>query len=230
MDSKIDNTALGLSTEQIEAISQMVAVANKAPSYVYPWKDMEQDLADGRQPRLMLLGYGSLVNRVSASYTIEELDLVPAVAFGVRRVFNYQIPLDHLRYGRPANPKERAALNVVPTGQMDDMINGVLIKIPLHNVPALRVREVGYDLTPAACIEWKERDKLPFLGYVLHCPDEPRDGEVRTKSDILPHREYYRVCKEGAADKGQEFLDFWLATTYMADATTLVGHWDAEAL
>ena len=51
MDGKIDNTALGLSTEQIKAISQMVAEVNKAPTYVYPWKDLEQDLADGRQPR-----------------------------------------------------------------------------------------------------------------------------------------------------------------------------------
>ncbi|NIM51303.1 MAG: hypothetical protein GTO22_18970 [Gemmatimonadales bacterium] len=220
---------LGLTAEQTEAISHTMATAEGARSYSYPWEMLETDLVGQHPSRLLVLGYGSLVNRTSAGYTLSESTGIPAVAFGVRRIFNYLIPERNPRYGPPPNSMARAALNVIPTGQISDMVNGVLLEVPLGDVAAFRSREVGYDLLPVACIRWHERKKPPFLGYVLHCPDEPRDGLVRTATDIEPHPVYYRVCREGAAEIGDSFLDLWLATTYLADRATPVGQWEREA-
>lgn len=230
MHGDVRHAELAVSAEQGDAVSRMMDAAQQATTYPYPWDTLEGDLANQERSRLFLLGYGSLTNRTSAGHTLRDVMGVPAVAFGVRRIFNYLIPKSNTRYGRSANPEERAALNVVPTGRAEDMVNGVLIEVPPLDVTALRGREIGYDLIPVACIRWHEREEPPFLGHILHCPDEPRQGKVRTAADIMPHRGYYRVCREGAAEVGAPFLDFWLATTYLADGTTLARQWETVAL
>lgn len=230
MHGDVKHAELGVSAAQSDAVSRMMDAANQAARYPYPWDTLEGDLANQEPSRLVLLAYGSLTNRASAGHTLRNVTGVPAVAFGVRRIFNYLIPKSNTRYGRPANPEERAALNVVPTGRAEDMVNGVVIAVSPPDLTALKAREVGYDLIPVACVRWHEREEPPFLGHILHCPDEPRVGKVRTAADIMPNRGYYRVCREGAAEIGASFLDFWLATTYLADGTTLVRQWDTVAL
>jgi hypothetical protein len=178
---------LSLSAEQAEAVRGMLV--SSAPGYPYPWGGLEEELARQGSPGLQLLGYGSLVNRVSAARTLSRQVLrtmEPAVAFGARRIFNYVLPRDSERYGPPEEPDGRAALNVRITGEPSDALNGVLITIPIDEVPALREREVGYELAPAPCLPWPTRSERPFSAYILSCPD----GGRFVDNILKPHTEY----------------------------------------
>ncbi|MDA2912528.1 hypothetical protein MYX77_00960 [Acidobacteriia bacterium AH_259_A11_L15] len=121
-------------------------------------------------------------------------------------------------------------MNVRLTGDINDAINGIMVEISVKDIPALQAREVGYDLAPIACLRWNDLEETPFVAYILCCPDEPRDGKRRTNDGLEPHREYYKVCRRGAAEVGEEFLRFWLSTTYLADGVTPVAQWEATAL
>jgi cation transport regulator ChaC len=219
-----------LSPEQTRAVARKLTEALQAPSYRYPWRGLEEDLVHRQQSALRLLGYGSLVNAPSAARTLTEGTRAPAIAFGARRLFNYEISDRQSRYGPVAHSLARAALNVSVTGRPEDRVNGVIIEVARSDIPALRQRERGYDLRPVACIPWADKNEAPFLAYILECPDEPREGEVHTSEGIEPHHTYYRVCREGAAQIGEDFLRFWLASTYLADGVTPVEHWEATAL
>ncbi len=197
------------------------------PRYIYSWPGLQADLErDGRES-FPCVGYGSLVNRASAARTLRGERKAVVIAFGVRRVFNLFMEDAGLnRYSLPANPKARAALNVISTGQSHDAVNGVLFDVATADIPTFRAREVGYDLIPVACIDWTRRDDPAFTAYILACPNEPRDGKVRTRRDIEPHVEYYELCRAGAAALGDEFLRFWLATTFLADGITPMTIWE----
>ena len=197
------------------------------PQYIYPWLNLEGDLKRDSREGLSCVGYGSLVNRASAARTLSREWKAVVIAFGVRRVFNLFMEDAGLkRYSSPTNPRARAALNVISTGQSHDAVNGVLFDVGIADIPAFRTREIGYDLIPVACMDWTRRDAPPFTSYILACPNEPRDGKIRTSRDIEPHVEYYQLCRAGAAALGDEFLKFWLATTFLADGVTSVATWE----
>ena len=201
------------------------------PRYRYPWDDFEATLKQRGETFLRVLGYGSLVNYESASLTLDAKTLATrraAVCFGVRRVFNYEMTKTVKRYGPPVDPASRAALNAVHTRDIDDVINGVVMEVALADVPALRAREVGYDLAPAPTLLWEDLSGLPFTTWVLCAPQEPTLGESHTNDQLSPHREYYRQCRQGAADIDADFLQLWLATTYLGDGITPVSQWEVD--
>ncbi len=219
-----------LSSEQSAALRQAMREAREAPRYRYPWDGVEEELRRKGQSSLAFFGYGSLVNLSSARRTLSEELLRsrrPALAFGGRRVFDYEMPADGGAYGPPVSPSARAALNVRPSGTIDDLLNGVLLEMPLAEIAQLCAREVGYDLEPIPCMLWdRVAAGQPFLAYVLQCPDEPRASLKRTNAALEPHRGYYRVCRDGALEFGDDFLRLWLSTTYLADQVTPVGDWE----
>jgi hypothetical protein len=219
---------LDLSPEQARAVARRLSEACEVPSYPYPWDGLEEDLARVGDGSLRLLGYGSLVNSISAARTLTTGVREPIIAVGARRIFNYEMPGPTSRYGPPAHPNARALLNLRVTGRLQDMVNGVLIETPPSDIPALRSREVGYDLVAVACINWHRREEPPSLAYTFQRYDESEEGRAAEDTSIEPHDEYYRVCRQGAAEYGDDFLRFWLATTYLADGTTLVQEWDAR--
>ncbi len=102
----------------------------------------------------------------------------------------------------PTRPLARTALYAHITGDINDVVNGVLVKTSIKDLPAMRARAVGYDRVRIACLEWYHVEAPPFLGYILHCPDEPRSGRRFTKDRLEPHRGYYLVCRQGAAERG----------------------------
>ncbi len=220
---------LELSPKQEEALRRAMQTAQEAKKYIFPWPGLEAHLEADMSGVLPLVGYGSLLNKGSAAMTISKGARVPVIAFGVRRIFNYEMSLPNPRYGAPADPLARAALNVKETGRRRDMTNAIMVEVPTADIPALRKREVGYDLLPVACIHWNQREHPPFIGYVLLAPDEPREGSVHTSSEIEPHRQYYGLCREGAAKISDDFLQFWLDSTYLADAVTPVREWETKA-
>ena len=218
----------GLKPEQIQAVRGMLVEAQRQPRFVYPWDRLEATLTDGVRS-LSVVGYGSLLSRASSSITLDETALVarrPVLAFGVQRLFNYDLGTVSGRYGPPDGVGSRAALNVRVTGHVRDVINGVLVPVSLSDVEPFRGREIGYDLEPVPCLDWEQRG-APFVAYVLCSPDEPRAGKTRTSRELKPHRAYYDVCRRGAGEFGEKFLDFWLASTFLGDGVTPVAEWAA---
>jgi hypothetical protein len=62
-----------------------------AKSFIYPWPELEEAVAKNPGHTLLLVGYGSLLNRDSAARTIKVTpisDNPPVLALGARRVFN----------------------------------------------------------------------------------------------------------------------------------------------
>lgn len=218
-----------LSDEQFEAVSRMMARARKEPTFLYPWDTLGKKSEEKGVSEISFVAYGSLLNAQSAARTLQDLphkDFLPVIAFGVRRLFNYQMPPNIPRYGPPKQPMARAALNTRFTDKIEDAVNGLLVKWPLNDIPALRTREVGYDLIPIACLDWVETEKPPFIAYILRSPDELRVGKRFTNNEITPHQEYYKVCREGARTYGEDFLHFFLEATYLADGVTPVAAWE----
>ena len=223
---------LFLSSTQTDAVCQLLDRATRQPRYQYPWEDLEGDLSRMARPHIPFVGYGSLLNSQSAARTLDG-DTVrsrqPVIAFGARRIFNYKMPSNGGNYGPPVNDLALAALNVHLTGDIEDALNAVLVEVTAESIPKLRAREVGYDLEPVVCLYWNDLEERPILTYILQAPAEPRLGERRTSSTLEPHREYYQVCKTGAKEFGEPFLDFWLATTFLADGETAMGKWESTA-
>ncbi|MHC4259931.1 MAG: hypothetical protein ACYSTF_05925 [Planctomycetota bacterium] len=222
---------INLSAAQTEAVSQMMADAAKEPKYRYPWDGLEEEMEANCLPEMAVVGYGSLINSGSAGRTLSQKAMETSravIAFGARRLFNYEIPGDVDRYAPATHPLARAALNARPTGKIDDIVNGIVMKLSVTEIPAMRGREVGYDLVPVACLEWNDLERPPFLAYILCCFDEPGESSGHTNDEIEPHRGYYSVCRAGVSEFGEGFLRLWLATTYLADGVTPVAEWEVN--
>lgn len=199
------------------------------PTHMYPWPDLESFLETWGLSSLALIGYGSLLNRRSARLTISDPDALrrAVVAFGVRRVFDYVLDDESLRrYGLAADPRAIAALNVLATRRAEDTVNGVLCLVSLADIHPLRLRELGYDLTPVQCVEFDDRTGARFSAYILTCPDDPPDGVRRRNAKITPHPAYLKVCLKGAREISREFLDEFLSSTFLADGRTRLVEWD----
>ncbi|MCP5046858.1 MAG: hypothetical protein GY940_06780, partial [bacterium] len=184
----------------MESVSLMMAKAKEAPSFPYPWDALTEEFEKRGLKEISFVGYGSLLNAESAARTLKGLpynNFPPVISFGVRRIFNYRMPPYVARYGHPKNPMARAALNVRFTGEVEDAVNGLLVKWPLDNVAALCSREAGYDLIPTACLDWNEIQKPPFIAYILRSPDGLQRGKRFTDNDLTPHHQYYKVCRQG---------------------------------
>jgi len=216
-----------LSPSQLRVARREMERVRRHPPYAYPWEELVRDLRGRGGETMRLVVYGSLLSLESASHTLSHPGArEPVLCLGGRRLFQYRIPRDNTRYGPPPIARENAALNVVATGRLEDIFNGILLSIDLAEIDALRGREVGYDLSPVLCLRWNDLGAPPFISHTLSCPDDPDRGDGRLDATLLPHRRYYQVCREGAGSLGDRFLDLWLETTYLADGITPVGDWE----
>ena len=199
----------------------------------YPWDGLESAIESLPGQFLSMVGYGSLMNPASASITIQSTTTTrtPWLTFGCRRVFNYEMTPGGLsRYGSPETPTERAALNVFMTGNVAERVNGILITLAASDVPALRSREVGYDLVPVVSIPWDWNDATePTVAYLLLARDvAPKPEWQRVNPNLLPHPAYRRLCQAGAEQIGPEFLELFLTSSYLADKQTSLKEWKQE--
>lgn len=223
---------LELIDQRVGDLTQMMVKAKQRSIYQYPWNSLEVKLKKLGRFELLLVAYGSLVNSESAKLTLSGDSVAnaePVVAFGVKRIFNYEIPPVTGRYGSPDEPQARAALNVMVTGIIHDVTNGVLLRVPISEIPDLRRREIAYDLVPVVCLNWRDLDRPPFIAYVLQAPDRKWMGKTRVRRDITPHKEYYRLCRNAAKTIGEDFLQLWLHSTYLADGVTLISRWEQDS-
>ena len=198
----------------------------------YPWNGLEEAVAKMPEGKLLLVGYGSLLNRDSAARTIRDTPAEghpPGLALGARRVFNYVIPQARLKsYGGNFPLRERAALNVDYTRSAADALNGRLLAVAPADIAALREREFGYDLRPVICIRWGDWEAAPFTAYVLVAAKGTRDGQQVIDDNALPHPVYAGLCRAGAHAVSEAFLRLYLETTFLADRKTSLAAWEKE--
>ncbi len=201
-----------------------------SPRYRYPYNGLERSLKARGIKSLTIFGYGSLVDRRSASKSLSNRSLKtgePAAAFGLKRIFNRDIPVDPTAaWGVPCDPKARAMLNVFKTGNPDDVVTGVIYEVALEDLASLRKREPGYDLVPILYVDWSDyigNQKLHYrIAYVFHSPKESR----YTSDDILPRPGYYELTRDAAKKHGPEFYRLWMESTYLSDETTPIVEWE----
>lgn len=220
----------------MEKIGQKIMHFSTYPSLEYPNRDVHQLVSKFSDGRILLFGYGSLINAESAAHSMSSAaveSMRPVVAFGLKRIFNYKCA-NVSRWGDDLRENERAMLNVEPTTTFNHMINGVLIEVDPKDLTLLVQRETGYDLVPILVANWNEVvSENPSvtleIAYTFLVPDELRCGIDYTQTKYYPIRGYLHAVRAGVRVFGSDFLDFWNATTYLGDGTTAVTEWDEES-
>ncbi len=179
-----------------------------------------------KQAETAIFAYGSLLNKESAARTLSSHAIQtsqPAVAFGLKRIFDYDAAPINKRWGEPRRPNDTAMLNVIPTDDPSSMVNGVILKVDKRDLAKLIEREKGYDLVPVSVIRWDEvQQDHPQLqtAYTFMA----REDHINPCINPVPG--YAQASKEGAAQYGDDFLQFWLETTFLADGRTPFTTWE----
>src|SRR5262249_27873324 len=131
---------------------------SKYPHFSFPNQNYHSLLEFYPESKILLFGYGSLINKESAKRNVKPQaveSMQPAVAFGVKRVFNYQAKkTDH--WGNNQNRKEKAMLNLIPAWDLKSSVNGVMMEIDAEDLASLITREKGYDLVPILTASWED--------------------------------------------------------------------------
>jgi cation transport regulator ChaC len=203
------------------------------PFYQYPNEGHQEIINHFPSSKVLVFGYGSLMNKVSAARSMkpEAVDsMEPAIAFGVKRLFNYKVT-DPSRWGREQNRKERAMLNLAQTLNIGYMANGVVLEVDAEDLTSLVSRETGYDLVPILVTSWNDAlNQNPEIevrvAYTFVAVNELRNNTSYTSTEYYPVIGYLHAVQEASQAYGPEFAAFWNATTYLADGTTPIAGWD----
>ncbi len=200
----------------------------------YPYPQIIEALQKEGKDSITIFSYGSLMDVASASRTLSSACLAtrrPAIGYKIRRIFDRDVPLKPgSKWCQPAHDKARGMLNVLPTSSTDDFVNGVLIDVPLEDIPSVLFREEGYDLMPIIVQEWdveQETVKGPY--HIVYTFYAPQKGPY-TSPEILPRPKYYELTRDAALQYGPLFYELWLTTTYLADGKTSIMEWEEMLL
>lgn len=198
--------------------------------YKYPYDDLAQELKEQGIETLKIFSYGSLMSVKSAKKTFSNETMKtrkPAIAFGIKRVFNRDIPIEpDSHWGIPFDPNARGMLNVLYTNEDTDFVNGIVFEVKASDLEPMGKREIGYDLIPVKCIDWEASltsdDPPNYIAYTFHA----RIDSKYTNSKILPRPGYYELSRDASKEHGLLFYLLWLKTTYLADGTTPITQWE----
>lgn len=201
----------------------------------YPVLDqplLQKDRVMGLYPKdsVLLFAYGSLLNINSASRTISDKSIstyTPAVAFGLQRLFDRDVPESENNWGTINSPLERGMLNVRYDGDPSHVVNGVLMVVNDHDLEKLIERETGYELIPIPVMLWDQAinksNAKPTI--VIAYTFSAKENSPYVDHQVIPVTNYAIASEMGAAQYGDEFLRFWQQTTYLADGKTPYMDW-----
>lgn len=146
-----------------------------------------------------------------------------AMAFGIQRIFNREMPAATVEggWGKLKRYNDLAILNIFK--KEDAVLNGVIFQLPISDLMILSKREVGYNLIPVAVTNWSDaidEQKEPefFIAYTFMAPERT----TYTNTYVNPIPGYLNFLQNGLKLQGNDFLAMWWATTYLADQKTLV--------
>jgi len=208
---------------ECDEVVQKIRESCRLESHDHPYDSFYHRLRCLGVKKVLLFGYGSLVDPLSASRTVSIKSLntrKPAVAYGVKRIFHRDVPFDAAsHWGVPQNSMARGMLNLVFTSAPEHAVNGVVMQIDIEELESLARREVGYDLVPVPCHDW-EGCKF-YFAYACMAPNH----SPYIHPSILPRPGYYELTMKAPLEYGLCFYNFWLNTTYLADETTTIREW-----
>ena len=188
-----------------------------ASEHRYPWN--LDELFPNRRAKVSLVGYGSLLNVVSArrSFSDETIALSrPVVVLGAKRIYEYIMSPNGRRvYGEDTGNGGFGVLNARLSDEPDDWFNGREFLLGVEEFEALLPRESAYDLVPAWAMSWNPSHAEPHLSYFLSCRRDWFGGRKIIQDDLLPHPKYHAVCEEGCRTVSEEFLDAFRASTWV---------------
>lgn len=204
----------------------------KYPIFTYPAsaEDLEPLF---EKDEILIFAYGSLINKESAARTLsaEAIDSAqPVLVFGMQRVFNYKSTKQIPSY----RPNDVAMLNLFATGNLADIVNGVVMKVSVNDLSHLIVRETGYDLVPVIGTYWNAaidpQQNFPsfFIAYTFVTRENRGRSTFFESKKINPLPSYVSMVKEGAKEYGEEFYHYWISTTYLADKITPFYYWELD--
>jgi hypothetical protein len=217
----------------IQKASQQMANLSSYSTLRYPNDDFEDLAARFPDQKILIFGYGSLMNKLSAARSISRESIQtmrPVVAFGLKRLFNYH-PVSLERWGPDLHPREKAMLNVMPVTTYKTIINGVALEASIEDVRGLIKRERGYDLVPILIADWnsvskESPDVVVKVAYTFLVPEEIRCGIAYIQQKYYPVKGYLKMVREGAAAFGSDFLVYFDNTTFLANGVTAINEWD----
>lgn len=219
----------------LEKVSKKMPELADYPFYQFPNEDHLEAVQHFPNGKVLVYGYGSLMNKESALRSVkpEAVDTMQkAVAFGVKRIFNYKATkTDH--WGPNQHPREKAMLNMTQTLNISSVANGVIMEVDAEDFSRLVKRETGYDLVPILVARWDDvashNPKVVIeVAYTFTAVHELRNHIDYTSTKYYPVRGYMHAIQQAAHEYGDDFVEMWNATTYLADGTTSVDEWDEE--
>lgn len=224
----------GYKEEVLKKVAETLPDLRRYPSYHYPNDGHEQAFDHFPTGKVLIFGYGSLINKASARRTIKSESveaMQTAVAFGVKRVFNYKAS-KATNWGT-LDVQEKAMLNLVQTLNIASVANGVIIEVDQEDLSKLVLRETGYDLIPILVINEKDISSMNpdievKVAYTFIAMNELRNHINYTSTKYYPIRGYLHAVQEAAATYGEKFAQNWNKTTFMADGITRIDDWDEE--
>lgn len=219
----------------LKKVSEKMPDLATYPSYHYPNDNHLEVVKKFPEGKILVFGYGSLMNKESALRTVkpEAFDSKEKViAFGVKRLFNYKaVKTSH--WGAKQDKKEKAMLNLTQTLNISSIANGVVIQVDAEDFSRLVQRETGYDLIPVLVASWDEvLNENPNVNiqvaYTFSAAHELRNHINYTSTQYYPVRGYMHAIQETTQLFGGDFAKMWNSTTYLADGTTSVDEWDEK--
>lgn len=219
----------------MERVGGKIKDLSTYPSLRFPNIEDQKILNKYPDGKVLIFGYGSLMNMQSASRSVSPESLQsmrPVVSFGLKRIFNYKAH-DVSRWGKGLPDLEKAMLNVEPMTTYRHIVNGIVMEVSPQDLAKLINREKGYDLVPVLVADWNDvisqnPDVKIEVAYTFYVPDELRNGVNYSQTKYYPVRGYLNAVREGASIFGEQFLNYWNLTTYLGNGTTTVNDWDEE--
>ncbi len=214
---------------QIEGSAACQTALAEAPLYKYPYAGLDASLRSSGLTSIKIFSYGSLMNYDSASRTLSSQtmsSLRPAIAFGVKRVFNRDGSIKpNSRWGVPYSPKARAMLNLTHSDNEDALVNGIAFEVKLDDIAPLMRREVGYDLIPVIMMNWEDALQGKHNCYIAYAFSAPKASKY-THNDIAPRPNYYELSRDATKQYGPIFYSMWFSSTYLSDEITPIFEWE----
>lgn len=194
--------------------------------------DLKEIFAANQSKTIPFFAYSSMIDMQSgaakAISPAAAATQTPAVAFGIQRIFNREMPASTVQggWGALKRPNDLAILNVFE--KEDAVLNGVVFQLPISDFMILSKREVGYDLIPVVVTKWSEaidNEKEPemFIAYTFRALNPTKEETTPyTSAHVNPIPGYFNFLQNGLNIQGNDFKAMWWATTYLADQKTLV--------
>jgi cation transport regulator ChaC len=153
-----------------------------------------------------LIVYGSLLNPKELAKQNVDINNIEFVKVqGFRRIFNQEPSW------RKVNSINRAVMNIQK--DKNSWFNGIAIKgLTKEHIEDLDKRERGYNK-----VVIKDGDVVTYDNKVLKNCIVYVGKEGKQNSKILPNKEYFNICLEGAKAHFEEFYQDYIKTTNKND-------------